>query len=79
MDPQQRPRLIEIIRNLRDRITEARVNGWRGEVEGLQVSLDAANTKLARLNRGRQDGRARLVDLALPILADQPRSGRDEQ
>lgn len=71
-DPQQRPRLVEIIRNLRDRVTEARANGWHGEVEGLQVSLDAAHTKLASLNRARQDGRPRLVDLGTPILTDQP-------
>ena len=37
MDPRQRPRLLEIIKNLRERITEARGNGWLGEVEGLQV------------------------------------------
>ena len=38
MDPKQRGRLVEIIRNLEDRITEARLNGWRGEVQGLQTS-----------------------------------------
>lgn len=72
MDPQQRPRLIEIIRNLRDRVTEARANGWHGEVEGLQVSLDAANAKLASLNRSRQDGRPRLVEIGLPVFTDKP-------
>jgi hypothetical protein len=29
----QRPRIIEIIRNLTERITEARMNGWLGEVK----------------------------------------------
>ena len=72
MDPRQRPRLIEIIRNLRDRVTEARANGWHGEVEGLQISLDAANAKLAGLNRTREEGRPRLVDLGIPVLIDQP-------
>jgi hypothetical protein len=43
VSPQQRPRLAEIIRNLRERITEARMNGWLGEVQGLEVSLEAAN------------------------------------
>ncbi|WP_238577503.1 site-specific integrase [Streptomyces inhibens] len=42
MDPRQKPRLIEIVQNLRERIREARANGWLGEVEGLQVSFDAA-------------------------------------
>ncbi|WP_220377966.1 hypothetical protein [Streptomyces inhibens] len=41
----------EIIRNLGDRIEEARVNGWLGEVQGLQISLDAARNKLASLDR----------------------------
>ncbi len=39
VDPRQRHRLAEIIANLGDRITEARANGWLGEVQGLQVSL----------------------------------------
>lgn len=34
LDPHQRPRLVEIIRNLAERITEARMNGWLGEVQG---------------------------------------------
>jgi hypothetical protein len=51
VDPNQRNRLIEIIRNLADRIDEARVNGWLGEVQGLQISLDAARAKLISLDR----------------------------
>jgi hypothetical protein len=39
-------RLVKIVGNLRERITEARINGWLGEVQGLQVSLDAAHNKL---------------------------------
>jgi hypothetical protein len=34
VSPQQRPRLTDIIRNLHERITEARMNGWLGEVQG---------------------------------------------
>ncbi|GAA5087108.1 hypothetical protein [Nocardia iowensis] len=37
-----RDRLAEIVANLRDRIAEAKANGWTGEVEGLQVNLNAA-------------------------------------
>ncbi|MEU2688619.1 integrase [Streptomyces hygroscopicus] len=70
LDPQQRPRLNEITRNLRERITEARANGWLGEVEGLQVSLNAAVAKLTRLNRTSTDGRPQLVDLGTPLFTD---------
>ena len=50
-DPAARGRLTEIIASLADRISEARVNGWLGEVEGFQVSLAAARAKLAALDR----------------------------
>jgi hypothetical protein len=50
VDPRARPRLVEIIANLRDRIDEARANGWTGEVAGLQISLNAAGAKLAGLD-----------------------------
>lgn len=70
IDPRQRGRLIEIIHNLRERTREARGNGWLGEVEGLQVSLDAATAKLSSLSRPRTDGRPQLVDLGMPVLTD---------
>jgi hypothetical protein len=72
IDPRQKPRLIEIIANLRDRITEARANGWLGEVEGLQTSLNAAKAKLATLNRAPADGRPQLVAIGMPTFADTP-------
>ena len=50
-DPAQRRRLIEIRDNLTARITEARLQGWAGEVEGLQVSLAGAQEKLAQIDR----------------------------
>ncbi len=49
-DPAQRPRLIEIRGNLGERIVEAQHNRWAGEVEGLKVSLAAADAKLAQLD-----------------------------
>ena len=71
ISPQQRPRLAEIIHNLRERITEAQMNGWPGEVQGLQVSLEAAKRKLASLDRSiernRRNGPA---DLGMPIIRD---------
>jgi len=51
MDPKQRGRLAEIISSLGERIKEARMNGWIGEVQGLQTSLDAAAKKLVSLDR----------------------------
>ena len=51
VDPRARSRLAAIIGNLRDRIGEARTNGWLGEIQGLQISLDAAANKMAALNR----------------------------
>ncbi|MGP4030028.1 tyrosine-type recombinase/integrase [Actinomadura sp. 3N407] len=70
IDPRQRGRLIEIIQNLRERVREARGNGWLGEVEGLQVSLDAANAKVHSLKRAPADGRPQLVDLGMPVFTD---------
>jgi hypothetical protein len=52
-DPAQRPRLIEIRDNLAARIAEAEREGWLGEVEGLRVSLAAAEDKLAEVDRRR--------------------------
>ncbi|MEU3408843.1 site-specific integrase [Streptomyces sp. NPDC006670] len=51
VSPHQRPRLVEIIRNLVERIEEARLNGWLGEVQGLQASLTKAKEKLVALDR----------------------------
>jgi hypothetical protein len=62
VDPEQRTRLAEIIDNLQTRIDEARNNGWLGEVQGLQVSLDTATTKLSNLDRTRQ------TNLGMPRL-----------
>lgn len=62
IDPRQRARLAEIIRNLSDRIAEARTHGWHGEVTGLQISLNAARTKLAGLERSHP----RTTDLGMP-------------
>jgi hypothetical protein len=62
-DPAQRPRLVEIRDNLIARIEEAEREGWRGEVAGLQVSLDGAEAKLSQL-----DNRA-TVHLGMPNLS----------
>ncbi|MGW2109945.1 hypothetical protein [Streptomyces sp. NPDC001948] len=42
---------MEIVHNLVERIEEARLNGWLGEVQGLQVSLTKAKEKFVALDR----------------------------
>jgi site-specific recombinase XerD len=69
VDPRQRQRLAEIAQNLQDRITEARVKGWHGEAQGLQVSLQAAHSKLASLDRTIQRRPTGTTDLGMPALA----------
>jgi hypothetical protein len=54
LDLAARPRLAAIIENLNDRVQEARMNGWPGEVQGLQSSLDKAIQKLVQLDRARE-------------------------
>jgi hypothetical protein len=67
VDPAQRHRLVEIVENLRERIQEAQARGWFGEVQGLQVSLDAAETKLADLDRRAASGGP--VNLGFPTIS----------
>ena len=61
--------LIEIIRNLGERISEAKMNGWLGEVQGLEVSLEAAKRKLVSLDRSLERNRNNgPVHLAVPVI-----------
>jgi hypothetical protein len=72
VDPRQRARLLDIARNLTDRIAEARANGWLGEVQGLQASLEAARVKLASLDRlARNRTVAGPVDIGMPVVSHQ--------
>jgi len=66
-DPAQRGRLVEIRDNLTARIAEAEREGWLGEIEGLTVSLTAAEEKIAQLDRIAQ---RRTVTLGMPRIAD---------
>lgn len=68
IDPTGRRRLTEIIANLTERITEARLNGWHGEVQGLQVSLHAAADKLAALDRLQNHASTPITDLGIPEI-----------
>ncbi|WP_308168760.1 tyrosine-type recombinase/integrase [Nonomuraea sp. NEAU-A123] len=73
VEPAQRRRLEQITRNLRDRIEEARINGWLGEVQGLQISLDAAGRKLAALDRLARKQPSAPVSLGMPIIPGERR------
>lgn len=50
-DPVQRRRLDEIRVNLLERQGEAKRMGWLGELEGIEISLRAADEKLAQMSR----------------------------
>jgi integrase len=65
-DPAQRQRLIDVRDNLLARIEEARTQGWLGEVEGLQISLAGARTKLAQLDQMTLPTLNKPVDLGIP-------------
>ena len=69
VDPAQHSRLVAIRDNLLARIAEARAQGWAGEVEGLNVSLAAANNKLAQLELTAAR-RAGTADLGMPAFRD---------
>ncbi|MEI2810745.1 MAG: tyrosine-type recombinase/integrase [Nocardioides sp.] len=68
-DPAQLDRLLEITSNLKDRITEAKDQGWLGEVEGLQISLTGAQHKLAQMQQ-------QLADPDEPVLLGLPKRPR---
>ena len=68
VDPAQRARLEGIRDNLTARIGEAEREGWAGEVEGLKISLDAAQQKLGQLDQRAR--RAATVHLGMPGPAD---------
>jgi hypothetical protein len=65
-DPAQRPRLAEIRDNLTARIGEAQREGWTGEAEGLQVSLAAADHKLAQMDQITARRRGTVIHLGMP-------------
>lgn len=64
--PQRGPRLVEIIANLRDCITEAKLNGWSSEVAGLDVSLQSATIRLTGLDRMRDRQPSGPVNVGIP-------------
>ena len=73
--PANAARLVEIIHNLGERITEARHNGWLGEVQGLRTSLDAARKKLVAVDRT-SGPRPSVAALGLPVMTHPSRAER---
>ncbi|MGH7750736.1 MAG: hypothetical protein ACREQ5_39090, partial [Candidatus Dormibacteria bacterium] len=67
-DPTQRHRLADIRDNLATRIDEAEHERWLGEVDGLKVSLAAANQKLAQLDA--LATRRTTIHLGIPAFPD---------
>jgi hypothetical protein len=67
LSPAERPRLIEIRDNLNARITEAEQQGWLGEVQGLSVSLAAAEDKIGQIDT-QQERRTSPIFLGVPSL-----------
>jgi len=67
-DPGHRDRLIEIRDNLLARIDGARREGWLGEVDGLQISLDGARQKLAQIDQFNEHRTS--VNLGLPTFPE---------
>jgi hypothetical protein len=68
-DPDQHERLQGIIGSLEVRIAEANQRGWLGEVDGLRVSLAAAEQKLTQMQRT-------ATNLGMPIFPRRPREPR---
>jgi hypothetical protein len=65
-DPAQRARLIQIRDNLIDRIAEAHLEGWLGEVDGLNVSPAAARNKLSQLDATPSASSRPAVQIGMP-------------
>lgn len=63
----EKPRMEEIRDNLKDRIAEAKREGWLGKVEGLSTSLAAAEDKIAQIE-AQQEKKQSPVFLGLPTL-----------
>lgn len=62
-DPTQSRRLTEIIDNLTARLAEAHLQGWLGEVDGIEASLAAARQKLAAMERVAGLGHTSTIEL----------------
>lgn len=65
-DPGQINRLQDIIDNLEERIAEAEQHGWLGDAEGLRVTLNSAEMKLAQMFKLQNHLDREVVELGIP-------------
>jgi integrase len=68
VDPRQIGRLAELVKNLQDRLEEAEMHGWGGEIEGIKASLEAGRAKLAAARRSAAKPQSALTDLGIPMI-----------
>ena len=73
-DPTQINRLQDIIDNLEERITEAEQHGWLGDVEGLRVTLNSAEMKLAQMYKLQNPQDRAIVELGTPRVRNMKES-----
>jgi hypothetical protein len=65
IEPQMVPRLDQIEADLIARRGRAEIEGWRGEIEGIEITLDHLRAK-----RERADRLARSVALPMPVVRE---------
>ena len=69
VEPEMAPRLDEIECDLLARRERAESEGWRGEIEGIEVTLDHLRAKRDRAQRLRSTG---AVALPMPTVRRNP-------
>jgi hypothetical protein len=73
IDPKMLPRLDELEQDLLTRRHRALEEGWRGEIEGLDLTLTFLRSKKARTQRNTLLGTPVQIDLGMPTLPSQAR------
>lgn len=72
VDPKMLPRLDEIEQDLVDRRARAVAEGWRGEIDGIDLTLTFLRGKLAQAQRTAAAGRPGPTDLGIPAVRVAP-------
>jgi hypothetical protein len=68
VDPREIGRLAELVKNLEDRLEEAEIHGWGGEIKGIKASLEAGRAKLTTARRSAAKRQPGLTDLGTPTI-----------
>ncbi|MEV6866674.1 site-specific integrase [Streptosporangium subroseum] len=66
VNPREVGRLAELVKNLEDRLEEAEIHSWGGEIEGIKASLEAGRAKLTAVRRSAAKRQSGLTDLGIP-------------